>query len=531
MNVLTDICRVLGSSLLIVYTANGFASSCGSINETIGYDAGSNYGGPWATTHRDGRNSDFADCELASRYRNTWALETTLRFPLFKPVVGPGNIAWLTAMPEDVGMGGVYLYGVEVETGHVVAALGEADGVKPTAWYNQPLIARDGQMFFTQEIVRSPDTPCRHQDEGVEMGRLCAELVSFDSSGNYLWRVPVDGVSFGSQWTASGKLLLQSWRGSSYVIDTADGLADSERVLFAGNHFPDAASSLPNYPDVECLAFGLAGCALVHNMPAVHPETGAIYNTFNLPGDSIVGAEDGDSFVQRFIYDAATDEVAVDPEWQTEAGLPGGSATSVAIDFSGEVLFVNDAATGTYAIDAISGELVASVQIGYTPSGSPLVVPNFAPDGDVIGAYIVVNGAFADNSDDESLPYLTILEYRPARIGKPSLKVLHQYDGSGDPTGVAWISRGSPAGGILDKDVVAPETRVLAFAEKACNQCVGNGRTYLLVIDPASGRIESTTKLSDKTGMLAIADDGYVVSAHVGGKPLRGYHSSFRFAR
>ena len=262
------------------------------------------YGGSWASLHRDGRNSDWADCEVADvPYAHTWTTTAPTHLHFVKPVIGPRGRAWLAVTSVA---GAAYLYGVDLATGSVAVALGAEAGLNGTVNYGQPVIDPDGNVYLGQNVAPPPGTPCVTAGGANPAAVPCGEYVSFDTDGNERWRVPIDGAPISSQLTNDGKIVFQTWRGSLYVLEPA--VDAPNRTLFAGNPFPDAAATLGSEPGL-CVATGEGSACIAANTIAVHPETGAIYNTIQ---GFVLGRPD--TFVQRFLYDPTDHAISLDAD-------------------------------------------------------------------------------------------------------------------------------------------------------------------------------------------------------------------------
>lgn len=484
---------------------------CGSVNTLLGYDA-PGYGGSWATLHRDGRNSDFADCELGTVYAQDWALRADSHLHAVKPVIGPNNRAWLavdtlSSNSDDIP----YLYGVDIDTGRIAVQLGSVAGLNGSIKFGQPLIDEAGNLYFSQDSLRPEGTPCRYEGEAEAGGALCGELWSLDPDGLLRWKIAIDGVSLSAQWTSDGKLLFQSWRGTSYVIEPGLEVTDDARILFARNHFPEAAATLPEEADGACALTGVGDTCIIANTPAVDPTTGAIYNTVQ---GFVAGRVD--TFIQRWNYEPSTHAVEVDPLWDISAPLTGGSASSPVIHFDGEVLFVNDADKGVYALDAFTGKQLAKVMLGYTPGGSIIIAPELDANGGVMGAWLAFNAG--DTSSGTN--FVTLAHYRGGSV--PSLEVTKVFDGSDG--GVAWLTNGGSSAGLSDITLMSPDMRIGSLAQKSCGGCEGDGGLFLLIIDPKTSSIISEVEMPNVSlASLALGPDGSFITSNIGTDLMRRF--------
>lgn len=520
----THVLAVLLASALIGFIANappvradaGFGgalvasedSVCGSVNPNLGYGPGP-YGGSWATDHRDGRNSDWADCEINGL---GWALAWTTRIEehtnYVYPIVAPDGTIWLTInFDTPPAPDTIYMYGLDGETGEIKRELGVADGYNFTISYNPPTVDANGNLYLTQEKERAEGTACRFGDEEASQGALCADLIALDSNGDELWRADIDGSSLGLQLTSDGNIVFQTWRGTIYVVDRAPGIPAAQRVISATNSFPIAAETLPDdlTPGARiCIGIGKGVECISGNIIAVHPDTDAIYNTVQ----GWVRGTEG-SFVQRWTYDAASDTVALDEAWNTNAPLTEGSASSPDVSFDGASIFVTDFGNNVFALDATTGDSLAQTTIGYSPGGSAGTAPLVGADGSIEGSYVI---PFAPGSLTDQA-FVTILRYLPA-VGFQTVRTFDQ-----DP--IKWRIGRSPIGGLDDRTAQSPEIRQIVIGQKTCSEpCIDRDRYFLLQLDAETGNILSETELAGDgvTGLLALADDGSII-LHNKGRP------------
>jgi len=475
---------------------------CGSANPALGYGVAA-YGGAWSGQHRDGRNADWADCEVGLQgYRFTNSTLADADHTTFsQPVIGPDNSAWLvvslTGRPGGIRPDSTFVYRANTRTGKILTRLGPAHGLDRTVSWNAPLIDHSGNIYLGQESQRQPAEPCRFEGEASSAGSLCGQFLSFDPAGNLRWKVTTDGGTLGAQFTSDGNVIFQTWRGTIYVVDPQPGIFDHQRILHAINSFPEAAATLPDYPGNEtvgnCLYRGFGDTCISANILAIHPHSDAIYNTVQ---GWVRGSPD--SFLQRWLYNPLLKTVLIDPNWNSAASLIGGCASSPSIGFDGQVLFVNDFAGNIYAMDTETGNVVASGVIGYVPVGSNSIAAEIDERGNVIGHFISFQRAM--ELSVQPLPYMRVMRYRPGT----GFQVIRVFDGqNGAP---AWIMRRNPIGGLVNKDTMSAKILFVAIANSP------GGLPYLVVIDPVQGRAISATKMKDAvSGTFSLGSDRSVI--------------------
>ena len=498
------------------------SNDCGSSNPLLGYGPGP-FGGAWAGQHRDGRNSDWADCEIGRNgyvfSRFVFAEDPHTTFS--QPVVAPDNTSWLVVSLTGRGAGiepdSTLLYRADTSTGTVLTRLGPDDGLNRTVSWNAPVIDNQGNIYLGQELDRRRSVKCRFEGESLAAGRRCGEYFSFDPDGNLRWSIVTDGGTLGAQFTNDGNVVFQTWRGTIYVVDPDPAIPDDSRVLSATNSFPDAAATLPDFPDndvvMNCLYEARNDKCISGNILAVSPQTGSIYNTVQ---GFVKGSPD--SYLQRWFYDAATHSVTLDTNWNTEIPLLGGCPSSPDISFDGRTLFVHDLQSNIYALDAETGDILAESDIGdgYTPVGLSTTAPEFDAEGNLIGTYVTFQRAM--ELDAEPKPYVRIMRYRPME----GFVTTSLFDGSDALP--AWIARRNPAGGLFRKDDISPKLRFVVIANLDCNGCPIDGKQFLLVINPHINRVLSATWLVGQfSGTFSIGSDKSVV---ISVKPKQYYQGS-----
>jgi outer membrane protein assembly factor BamB len=482
-------------------------SRCGSINAAISY-GNAMFGGAWAGQHRDGRNADWADCEVGTGgYRFTGATMADAPHTTFsQTVVAPDSTAWLVVSltgRTPIDDTATFLYRADTARGEILTRLGPAHGLDRTVSWNAPLIDRDGNIYLGQELPRNPAVPCRYEGQRKFGAILCGEFMSFDPTGRLRWKVRTDGGTLGAQFTSDGNVVFQTWRGTLYVLDPREGIAADARIIASLNSFPEAAATLPDFASnavvVDCLYEAKNDLCISANIISVDPATDAIFNTVQ---GFVKGSPD--SFLQRWQYDPLTRRLSLSEAWSTDAPLIGGSPSSPDIAFTGDVVFVNDLAGNIYAIDATAGTIVAQGEIGYVPVGSNTTAPEVDADGTILGHLITFQRPMDLNTEPK--PYMRIMRYRPGS----GFEVVRILDRSRDGNG--WLMRRNPTGGLDSRWLLAPRILFVAIATRDCGNCLGDGKDYLIVVDAQTGDVVSYDKLKNNaSGTFSIGDAGAII--------------------
>lgn len=302
-------------------------------NSTSGDD--SNYGRSWSASHADSRNSDYS------------------------PVKGPRNItlAWQHKFAGTINLGptndengrvyvttaadGCHLYAFDNATGEILWC---TDEVNEFAVASSALLDSHGRVFIGDNQA----------------------MYAFDVSGKLIWKTPIDGFPFSAQFTHTGHLIFITCIGKIYVLDNQTGKQILEPVeLNPGKKYdPDM--------DVRACMRGTKECPCA-NTPAYDLNSGRFYFTFWTNDAALAGL--------RAMQYSEFPIPSIIPLWINES-LPGGSGSSPDISSDGTRIYVNDNNGGVHAIDAHTGEIIWSFDIGYEAGGSQ----STSPDGVIIPA-------------------------------------------------------------------------------------------------------------------------------------------------
>ena len=403
------------------------------------------YGGPWPVLHHDNRNSDCADVQIADAYSRVF-INIQPQVNYNRPVIGTNGDVYFTYSSLQMQDGQVVVSG---------QSLGAFDGVTGDALFTVSSPTVDSGIVAANALVDSDGSLYVADD---------AAITKLNASGSALWSVPIKGaVASSLQFTPGGQVLGFTWNGWVYVVARSDG-----RIILEQNMTPNRA-----YPTTRpggCLLNGNSnGCAYA-NTPAVSPADSRIYQTY-MPADASRPAA---------VHAYRLTSSGLSLLW-SNAGLAGGTASSVAVSADYQRLYVSDNANHLVALRGSDGSLLWSLDVGYAPRSSVIV----NDDG-----YLMPGGTAQDPN------------YRIMLIHDTGAAAEIVYENA-DYTPVS-----NPVAGLDDR-----------FAVLAKNEITG--ALELLVLDP-SGIVSASpwgdNFPPDQLGGLVLNDDGWIYVTGLDGR-------------
>lgn len=299
---------------------------------------GGSYGPGWSAVHADGTNSNYSRVEAPARLTPAWQRD------LHGPVQFNG-IDWAINLGATSGRHGLVYLTSSVDGCHFMAldvSTGAtrwcAGGVGLSAIGSSGLVDTEGRVFI---------------GDGQYMR-------AFNSAGTELWKQPIIGVPFSAQFTPAGRLLFITNVGVIYVLDRKKG----KEVVAPLDLVPDPKWS-PSDRAWAC-ARGTKECPSA-NTPALDSATGDIYFTFWAPGAPKAG-------VRAVHLTESAKHTTLTPLWSND-DLTGGSASSPALSRDGRHVYVTDNVNTLYALNASTGRLAWSRNIGFAAGGGVSVSP------------------------------------------------------------------------------------------------------------------------------------------------------------
>lgn len=298
----------------------------------------------WTTAHADSANTDYSPIEGASDLTLAWTRQFGM-INLGATSDGAGRVYVTTAAP------GCRLYALDRATGETVWC---SDRLDRMAVSSSALLDRDGRIFLA-------DSKAMH---------------AFDRDGTVLWETPIVGAPLSAQFTPAGDLFFITHIGRIYLLKRETGEAVMPMIeLIPGATFDEADGAR------ACMR-GTSDCPSA-NTPAIDPASGKVFFTFWAPGAKNAGI--------RAMQLTGGEKPALTPLWVNET-LPGGSGSSPDLSADGTRIYLTDNAGGLHALDASTGRIIWSFQIGYESGGSPATSPDglIMPAGGGKGALMAI---------------------------------------------------------------------------------------------------------------------------------------------
>lgn len=286
------------------------------------------HGPGWYASHADGGNTDYSPTEGPRRITLAWERKFRATINL-----GPTNNAKGVVYVTTSGQG-CHLHALDNKTGKTLWC---SDEVNEFAVASSALLDSQDRLFIA-------DNEAMH---------------AFDSSGKIIWETPIEGFPFSAQFTQSGHLIFITCIGKIYVLDRDTGAEVLPPYELAPGTKYDRGM------DVRACMRGTQDCPCANTL-AFDETSGNFYFTFWTPGSpqaALVAMKYSES-----------PRPAITPLW-TNNSLPGGSATSPDISFDRSKIYVNDNAGGLHALNAQTGDMIWSFDIGYEPGGSQSTSP------------------------------------------------------------------------------------------------------------------------------------------------------------
>jgi outer membrane protein assembly factor BamB len=353
----------------------------------------------WYAVHADGNNSDYTHVKGARNISILWHRKFDGTINLGATTDASGQV-YITTSAD-----GCHLYALDPRTGETVWCSAE---IGRLAVASSALVDENGSVFIADN----------------------AYMFSFDSSGKLRWKSPIVGFPLSAQLTSSQRLLFITHIGIVYVLDKETGRTMLKQELTSGN-----SSRVTEFDPIACMR-GTQDCPCANTL-AVDRKSDRFYFTYwesAAPKADVVAMQ----FTEK---PSARAEIV----WRNSS-LPGGSASSPDISFSGDRIYVNDNEGGLHALDAATGKNIWRYEIGYPTGGSQSTSPG--------GVIVPAGGAKA--------PLLCLVD-------------------KGDSAQLRWRTDS-----VINRGVATQAAGGLIYATLA-DQKKGRMYNYLAVIDADSG--------------------------------------------
>lgn len=380
---------------------------------------------PWASVHRDSRNSDFLPLVTLPKLRASWSVLDGAA--LINPGVidahgnhfmtsgrGPGY-SHLHAFDED----GKLLWETKPQS--------SLDDFDALAGFNSPVLDVNGDLYVgdgNQFWAFHPDGEVKWVSELPNPGQPFVYQVI--SKQGFVGGITVDGsVLFYNR--DNGELAVPAFKLPAGVApERGPGLPG----LWQGGLFDANAGEL-----FKQIAFGYK--VQVANAPAVHPETGRVFITASGPKDS--------KGYTGVLYGLDVTEEAIEIAFATKMG--GGSGTSPALSPDSKYVYSADGEGQMLSVDTTDGSIV------WAAKGEGLLSPAIGADGtiytgDIFGAPTVFALGPKDGSvrwarsyDDYAATLLPELHPEPPHIprGKPVARLVSVISTSANAVWVGMV--------------------------------------------------------------------------------------------
>ena len=365
---------------------------------------------PWASVHRDSRNSDFLPLVTSPRLRVNWSVLDGAA------LINPGVIdaRGNHYMTTGRGSGYSHLHAFD-ENGKLLwetKPQSSAEDFDALAGFNSPVLDADGDLYVgdgNQFWAFHPDGDVKWVSDLPNPGQPFVYQVI--SKQGFVGGITVDGsVLFYHRDT--GELAVPAFKLPAGV---APEQGPTLPGLWQGGLFDESASEL-----FKQIAFGFK--VQVANAPAVHLGTGRVFITASGPKD-----EKGYSGV---LYGLDITDEAIEIAFATRMG--GGSGTSPALSPDNKYVYSADGEGQMLAVDTSDGS------IAWAAKGEGLLSPAIGADGtiytgDIFGAPTVIalnpkdgSERWARSYDDYAATLLPALPPQPPYIpnGKPVARLV-----------------------------------------------------------------------------------------------------------
>jgi len=288
----------------------------------------------WPVIHHDSRNSDTMKTRGPDHV--TPSFHVLAGTPIGAgATVGPeGNVYVGVGLGRDAPEeGSCHLFALDGETGEMLWC---SDRVNDRAVASSPAIDRDGHIYIGDNRAMN----------------------SFTREGSLRWRRPIVGFPVSSQFTPDGHLIFTTHIGRVYVLrrDTGEPVLEPLVLLPSVSYTPSA------FDYIDCFVGSSESACYSANTLSIDQDTGAFYFTLTRPGEP-------ESLLVAMRYLAGPDP-AIEPLWEN-AALEGGTASSPCISADGGRLYVNDQADHLLALDATTGGIIWTFDLGFSSLGSP----------------------------------------------------------------------------------------------------------------------------------------------------------------
>jgi len=283
----------------------------------------------WSATHADASNSDYSPTAGSPRVEPAWSRSFDGMINLGPTSDGKGRL-YITTSGE-----GCRLHALDRASGRTLWCVASLDRL---AVASSPLLDAKGNLYLA---------------DGTAMH-------SFRPDGTLRWKSDIVGFPLSAQFTPDGNLIFITHVGVIHRLDRDTGRSVTSPLPLIPEPAFDASQGA-----LACMR-GTRACPSA-NTPAVDLRAGRFIFTFWTPGAPVAGIRS-----MKILPESESGGIVID--WTNDT-LPGGSAASPSLSADGERVYLTDNGGKLLALDAGTGELAWSIDIGYSAGGSPSVSP------------------------------------------------------------------------------------------------------------------------------------------------------------
>ncbi|MCY4363041.1 MAG: PQQ-binding-like beta-propeller repeat protein [Gammaproteobacteria bacterium] len=438
---------------------------------------------PWASVHRDSRNSDFSPLPTSADLKES--ISVLDGAALINPgVIDEDGNHFVTSAR---GPGFSHLHAFD-RTGRLLWESPKhrlADDLDSHAGFNSPVIDENGDIYIgdgNQLWAFHPD------------GKLKWVTPLPEPGDPFVYQV-ISRQGYVGGITTNGKVLFYKRDTGTLAVpmfNLPTGVAPHKGPSLPGL-WQGGLMDVTVIPLFKQIAFGYR--VQVANAPAVHPETGRIFIT-------AAGPKRGDEYT-GILYGLDLTESGVTTAIELPMG--GGSGTSPALSVSGDTVYSADGDGNMLAVDSYSGE------VRWSAKGEGLLSPAIGPDdtiytGNIFAAPTVIalnpdNGSikWARSYDDAAARVLPVLEPFAPLVpdGRPIARLVSVISVSANHV---WV------GMNFGYNYHQPDTGLtLPIPHKS----------VVCALDPVNGELLKCTEVRDTVeGMIKIGYGGEITVSH-----------------
>jgi outer membrane protein assembly factor BamB len=465
---------------LLIFTTCAIADN----GEALNMDMPHFYGQvPWASVHRDSRNSDFIPLVTLPNLRTSWSVLDGAA--LINPGVIDANGHHFMTTGRGHGFSHLHAFDQDGKLLWETAPQQDLNDFDALAGFNAPVLDAEGDLYVgdgNQFWAFHPDGRLKWVTDLPEPGEPFVYQII--SRQGYVGGITVGGgVLFYER--DDGRLAVPAFKLPTGV---APERGPNLPGLWGGGLFDASAAEL-----FKQIAFGYN--VQVANAPAVHPDTGRIFIT-------AAGPKNGDAH-SGVLYGLDLTDDGIEIAFATKMG--GGSGTSPALSTDSKHVYSADGEGRMLAVDTSDGRIV------WAASGEGLLSPAIGADGtiytgDIFGAPTVValnpedgSRRWARSYDDYATTHLPALAPERPHLptGKPVARLVSVISTSAN---AVWV------GMILGYQYRPPNSPLtLTIPHK----------TVVCALDPLDGKLLDCVHVRDTVeGMIKIGTGGRLFVSH-----------------